>query len=51
MIKVRVTNLFSGYPNETGLVSYNDWSGDSFWVALEMRGKAMMMARRDLEAV
>mgnify|MGYP001589900163 CR=1 FL=1 len=48
MIKVRVTNLFSGYPNQTGLVSLKSWQSDSFWVPVEMRGKEMMFARKFL---
>lgn len=50
-MKVRVTNLFSGYPNETGIVSVKSWQGDSFWVPVEIRGKSMMFARRSLVEV
>lgn len=51
MIKVQMINPQSAYWNQCGFVSEQDWAGDSFWVAVSIKGTEMLMARRNLREV
>lgn len=51
MVRVRVTNKFSNFANEAGVVSASDWAKDSFWVSVSMRGHVVTMARNYLAVV
>lgn len=51
MIKATVTNKASDYWGQTVLVSRRDWKADSFWVAVAINGRELLMSRHTLQSI